>query len=84
VFELGYGLDGAFTPSVSTDGLDFDTPDDDPTPTASLFSALSHQADRIEWSSGSVPSIGVLNLSFAIDVPDNLAAFNPAQLRSYP
>lgn len=80
VFELGYGLGAAFTPSGATDGLDFDWPNADPTPTASLFSVLSHQSDRIEWSGGSVPSVGALTLTFAIDVPDSLAAFNPNQL----
>lgn len=79
-FELGYGLGDAFTRSGAGDGLDFDTPDADPTPTASLFSVLLHESDFIRWTDGSVPSIGVLTLSFAIDVPDNLAAFNPAGL----
>lgn len=78
VFELGYGLDAAFTPSVAADGLDFDTPDADPAPTASSFAAVAHHADRMAWSNGSVPSIGVLNLGFSIDVPDNLAAVHPA------
>ena len=83
VFELGYGLGAGFTPSGATDGLDFDWPDADPTPTASLFSVLAHQSDRIEWSGGNVPSVGVLTLTFAIDVPDNLAAFNPAQVNRF-
>lgn len=83
VFELGYGLSAAFTPSGATDGLDFDWPDADPTPTASLFSILSHQSDRIEWSGGNVPSVGVLTLTFAIDVPDSLAAFNPDQVNRF-
>jgi hypothetical protein len=82
-FELGYGLSDGFTPSGATDGLDFDWPDADPTPTASLFSTLSHQSDRIEWSGGSIPSAGVLTLTFAIDVPDNLAAFNPSQVNRF-
>ena len=83
VFELGYGLSGGFTLSGATDGLDFDWPDADPTPTASLFSILSHQSDRIEWSGGSIPSAGALTLTFAIDVPDNLAAFNPGQVNRF-
>jgi hypothetical protein len=82
-FELGFGLGAAFTPSGATDGLDFDWPDTDPAPTASLFATLSHQSDRIEWSGGSVPSIGVLTFTFAIDVPDDLAAFNPNQLNLF-
>jgi len=83
VFELGYGLGAGFTPSGAADGLDFDWPNADPTPTASLFSLLSHQSDRIEWSGGSVPSVGVLTLTFAIDVPDSLAAFNPSQVNRF-
>jgi hypothetical protein len=83
VFELGYGLSAGFTPSGATDGLDFDWPDADPTPTASLFSILSHQSDRIEWSGGNVPSVGVLTLAFAIDVPDGLVAFNPNQVNRF-
>lgn len=77
VFELGFGLGASFTPSGATDGLDFDWANADPAPTASLFPTLSHQSDRIEWSGGSVPSIGVLAFTFAIDVSDGLAAFNP-------
>lgn len=83
VFELGFGLGAAFTLSGATDGLDFDWPDTDPAPTASLFSTLSHQSDRIEWSGGSVPSIGVLSVTFAIDVPDGLAAFNPYEVNRF-
>lgn len=83
VFELGYGLGAALTPSGATDGLDFDWPNADPTPTASLFSVLSHQSDRIEWSAGSVPSVGVMTLTFAIDVPDSLAAFNPDEVNRF-
>jgi len=82
-FLLGYGVGDAFTPSGAGDGLDFDTPDADPAPTASLFTVLQHDSDRIEWSGGSVPSIGVLTLSFAIDVPDDLAGSNPDQLSRF-
>lgn len=82
-FLLGYGVGAAFTPSGADDGLDFDTPDADPAPTASLFTVLQHDSDRIVWSGGSVPSIGVLTLSFALDVPDDLAGFNPDQLSRF-
>ena len=83
VFELGYGLSDGFTLSGATDGLDFDWPDADPAPTASLFSMLSHQSDRIEWSGGGIPTAGVLTLTFAIDVPDNLFASNPGQVNRF-
>jgi hypothetical protein len=83
VFELGYGLGAAFTPSGAADGLDFDWPNADPSPTATLFSALSHQGDRIEWSGGTVPAVGVLTLTFAVDVSDGLAGFHPGQLNRF-
>jgi hypothetical protein len=82
VFELGYGLGNAFTLSDPLDGLDFDQPDADPAPTASMFANLVHLSDRIEWSGGSVPSIGVVAFSFSIDLPD--IAGNRFTLRQTP
>lgn len=82
-FELGYGLNQAFTVSSGADGLDFDTPGADPAPYASLFTTLVHLDDRIGWSGGNVPSIGSLALAFSIDVPDNLAVFHPDQLNRF-
>jgi len=79
-FELGYGLGDAFVRSGADDGLDFDLPGADPAPTASQFASLLHESDRILWTGGSVASIGVLALTFSIDVPDNLAGFNPSGL----
>lgn len=83
VFELGFGLGASFVPSGAADGVDFDWPNVDPAPTASLFPTLSHQSDRIEWSGGTVPSIGVLTFTFAIDVADGLAAFNPGGVNHF-
>jgi len=83
VFELGYGLGVEFTSLGAADGLDFDWSTADPAPTASLFSVLSHQSDRIDWSGGSVPSLGALTFTFSIDVPDGLAGFNPSQLNRF-
>jgi len=36
-FELGFGVGTDFIRSGDTDGLDFDTPDQDPAPTSSVF-----------------------------------------------
>lgn len=69
--ELGFGLGADFVASTS-DQLDFDTPDMDPAPSASAFSALTHTSDVLTWSGGSLPAIGGLQLTFSIDVPDNL------------
>jgi hypothetical protein len=77
-FELGYGLGAQFVRSGAVDALDFDTPARDPAPTASRFLIPDHQADTLTWVGGTVPSIGAVAFSFAIDVPDNLQAFHPS------
>lgn len=69
--ELGFGVGADFVVSTS-DLLDFDTPDMDPTPSASAFPTLVHTSDVLTWSGGSLPAIGGLQLVFSIDVPDNL------------
>lgn len=69
--ELGFGLGADFIAS-GLDELDFDTPDMDPTPTASAFPTLVHGSDVLTWSGGNLPAIGGVQVSFAIDVPDNL------------
>ena len=76
-FQLGFGVGASFVPSGALDALDFDTPDRDPSPTSSVFTALSHQADALDWTGGVVPSIGGVRFELAIDVPDNLQLINP-------
>ena len=71
-FELGFGTGASFVRSSATDLLDFDTPDGDPPPTATQFTTVSHGMDVIDWSGGSVPSIGSVAFTFAVDVPDGL------------
>ncbi len=88
-FELGFGTGAGFVRSSLIDLLDFDTPDMDPSPTSTVFTALDHQADTIAWSGGSVPSIGTVFFTLAFDVPDGLEAFHPEglnrfTLRSFP
>ena len=66
-FELGFGIGVNFNRSLALDFLDFDLPGRDPTPTTSVFPFLNHQADTLEWSGGTVPSIGVAALNFSVD-----------------
>lgn len=69
VFELGYGTGASFVRSTGADALDFDTPDKDPAPT-SPFTTRDHQGDLLQWSGGTVPSVGAAAFSLAVDVPD--------------
>lgn len=82
-FELGYGVGSNFVRSGVADSLDFDTPDRDPAPSATAFTALNHQADVLDWSAGTVPSVGTVAFTFAVDVPDNLQNFNPAGVNRF-
>lgn len=68
-------------PTVAGDGLDFDTPDRDPTPTSTAFTTLGHGADNINWSGGAVSSPGAVLFTLSIDVPDGLTSFT---LRAVP
>jgi hypothetical protein len=77
-FELGFGTGASFVPSLALDLLDFDWPDLDPSPTSSVFTLLGHAPDALDWSGGTVPSIGSVRFAFAVDVPDGLSAVNPS------
>jgi hypothetical protein len=95
-FQLGFGIGPDFVPVIAGFGLDFDTPEGDPTPTSSVFPILNHQSNLVEWSGATVnflgsPDGGPLSvaLSLSIDVPDGLAAIHPQgvnrfTLRSFP
>jgi hypothetical protein len=78
-FELGFGTGAGFVPSGAI-ALDLDAPDQDPAPTSSVFTVLAHQVDVLDWSGGSVPSVGSVAFTFAIDVPDGLAISHPLGL----
>ena len=82
-FELGFGTGANFVRSSGLDLLDFDMPDADPAPTATIFTILDHQDDTIDWSGGTVPSIGSVRFVFAIDVPDGLENVNPSGLNRF-
>jgi hypothetical protein len=77
-FELGYGTGAAFASAGS--GVSFDVPSRDPSPLSSRFITLDHQAAQLDWSGAAVPSAGQVVFSFAVDVPDGLAALHPLAL----
>src|SRR5262245_27884466 len=81
--ELGFGVGDDFVPAGLLSSLDFDTPQRDPPPTASAFTALVQQEDRLDWSGGVLPSPGALSLTYSLDVPDGLAAFQPQGLNQF-
>jgi PEP-CTERM motif len=76
-FELGFGQFTNFVRSTALDGLDFDTPDANPPHASTLFPLLSAQEDVLEWSGAEVPQGGAVAFTFALDIPDGLAALNP-------
>jgi PEP-CTERM motif len=82
-FELGFGTGASFVRSGVVDLLDFDTPDMDPLPTSTVFTLLNHQTDTLEWSGATVPSIGTVLFTLAIDVPDGLETLNPSGLNRF-
>ena len=77
-FELGHGAGSSFSSASASSGLDFDLPEGDPAPVSSQFTVLDHQGAVLDWSGATVPSIGSVVFSFAVDVPDGLSAFHPS------
>ncbi|MBI4115718.1 MAG: PEP-CTERM sorting domain-containing protein [Candidatus Omnitrophica bacterium] len=84
-FALGFGSGDNFVLSSPDDGLDFDFPDKDPTPSnlvqianvggyddtdTPVFGTLNHMADEIWWSGGALAPGEEILFSFSIDVPD--------------
>lgn len=82
-FELGFGIGAAFTPSGPADALDFDTPGQDPAPTASRFARGERHADTLVWTEGLIPSIGSGTFALALDVPDHLAGVHPGGVNRF-
>jgi len=70
-------------PTTAGDNLDFDFPDNDPTPTSTSFTLLVHGQDTIDWSGGAVLSPGITVFTLSIDVPDGLVG-GTFTLRSVP
>lgn len=82
-FITGFGsgalnsTDFPFVQSNGLDSLDFDTPDNDPVPTSTLFGSLAHDPDMLTWSNGLVGIGQTTSFTFSIDVPD-FNVFMPA------
>lgn len=79
-FELGYGTGTSFTSAAGLGGPEFDLPARDPSPLSSQFTVLDHQGAILHWSGASVPSVGSVFFSFAVDVPDGLSSTHPLAL----
>jgi hypothetical protein len=88
-FQLGFGSGANFVPAGAGIGLDFDTPTGDPTPTSSVFTALTHGPTVLNWNGGTVNDLGSggppfsVAFSLSIDVPDGLAAIHPQGLNRF-
>jgi hypothetical protein len=82
-FELGFGTGAGFVRSGAGDGLDFDTPNGDPSAFSPMFPAVGHKEDSLFFSGGSVGSIKPAAFFFAIDVPDGLQAYNPYDMNRF-
>ncbi len=78
--ELGFNVSAGFTQSTAGDGLSFDAPGFDPTPTSTAFANVATSEDLLTFSTG-VHSSGSEIYEFSIDVPDGIQAFT---LRQYP
>lgn len=61
-------------------GLDFDTPNQDPMPSSSVFGApLIHDSNLLAWKSATaqVPNGGLVSFDFRLDIPDNISTLHP-------
>ena len=79
--QLGYGLGTGFVPSDSSDALDFDGPNHDPSSTfySTIFPNAAVGDDSIIFSGG-IQSTGSQNYSFRLDVPDVQTNFTIRQI----
>ncbi len=71
-FELGFGTGLDFSREPTDDGLDFDTPDEDLTPTSGQFASIVHNPDILKFSNGVIGAGLTDAFTLSIDVPDNL------------
>jgi hypothetical protein len=71
-FELGFGTGLNFSRESTDDGLDFDTPDEDLTPTSGQFASIVHNPDVLKFSNGVIGAGLTDAFTLSIDVPDDL------------
>ena len=82
-FELGFGTGANFVRSGAADLLDFDVESLDPAPTSNRFTTINRSSDVIDFTGGTPMGIGMVQMTFAIDVPDDLQTVNPYGVNSF-
>jgi hypothetical protein len=80
-FELGFGTGDQFVLAAPTSALQFDTLNGQSTATSPVFTLVMNQSNQLDWSVANAPLVAPF--SFAIDVPDGLAAANPSGLNRF-
>ena len=69
--SLGTGTGASFMQSLPGDGLDFDTPDKDPSPFSNAFVVDTHDPDFLLFFGGGTVAPGdTLTLMYSMDIPD--------------
>jgi hypothetical protein len=68
--QLGFGTGGAFVSSTSGDGLDFDTPNNDPVPTSGIMPSVSRPTEDSLLYFGGIHAAIQHSYDFHLDVPN--------------
>lgn len=81
---------GRFVPLTrglaTASGLDFDTPNQDPVPSSSVFGGpFIHDPNLLAWRSttAQVPDGGLVSFDFRLDIPDNINTTHPNGLSKF-
>lgn len=82
-FELGFGTGANFVLSQLADNLEFDRFENHTTATSNRWAVTVDQAKTLEFGGTPLARISTISFSFAIDVPDDLAAANPAGVNRF-
>jgi hypothetical protein len=73
--QLGFGSGADFQPVEAGVGLDFDTPDLDPTPSSILLPAVTASSNRLLFEGSEIPFGWVDAIFHSLDVPDGISEF---------
>jgi len=68
--QLGFGTGGAFVPSTAGDGLDFDTPHNDPVPSSGIMPFFSRPTEDSLVYFGGIHAAIQHTYEFHLDVPN--------------